>query len=180
MAARLLNLTPEPVAPTVVTFKQMTDWWLREKEAGGKKTVEYDRFIIGKLVAYFGAETPLTGITAPKIDEYRIKRLTTTSERTKRRLTPASVNRELSILRAVLRLAADEECGYLEKAPRVRLEKEPPRPTAAPGRRRDGPTSRGMPEGREASGSAAPQCLSLPGGRHRAAHRHAQVRDPGP
>src|SRR5206468_12721343 len=38
---------------------------------------------------------------------------------------PGSANRELSVLRGLLRLAADEECGYLEKAPKVRLEREP-------------------------------------------------------
>jgi integrase len=51
-------------------------------------------------------------------------RLAKKSQRTGRDLKRGSVNRELSILRAMLRLAADEDCGYLEKAPRVKLERE--------------------------------------------------------
>lgn len=35
------------------------------------------------------------------------------------------MNRELAVLRAVVRLAADEDYGHLAKAPRVRLEDEP-------------------------------------------------------
>jgi integrase len=77
------------------------------------------------ILSYFGAETPLTEILAPRIAEYRLQRLTRKSERTGHQLAPASVNRELAVLRAVLRLAADEDCGYLKKAPRVRMEKEP-------------------------------------------------------
>src|SRR5262249_12369573 len=46
-------------------------------------------------------------------------------KRTERELSKGTVNRELSILRGLLNLAADDECGYLEKAPKVRLEKEP-------------------------------------------------------
>jgi integrase len=126
LAARLLSKgsPAEPLHP-VVTFKAMTERYLKEKEVGRKRTLEFDRYMIAKLVAHFGAETPLTDITAPRIAEYRLKRLTMKSERTKRTLKPASVNRELAVVRAVLRLAASEDCGYLEKAPRVRLEKEP-------------------------------------------------------
>src|SRR5206468_136741 len=126
LAARLLKTdSPAEAVFSAVTFKAMTERYLKEKEVGRKRTLWYDRLIIAKLVAHFGAETPLTEITAPRIAEYRLMRLTTNSERTKRLLKPASVNRELSVLRAMLRLAADEDYGYLEKAPRVRLEKEP-------------------------------------------------------
>ena len=51
--------------------------------------------------------------------------MTTKSDRTERGLAPASVNRELSVLRAVLRLAADEDYSYLTKVPLVRMEDEP-------------------------------------------------------
>jgi integrase len=67
----------------------------------------------------------LTEITAPRIAEYRIMRMTTKSDKTQRNLEPGSVNRELLVLRGLVRPAADEECGYLEKAPKVRLEREP-------------------------------------------------------
>jgi integrase len=127
LATRLLNLddVKNPPARFIVTFKQMTERYLKEKEVGRKRTLEYDRFILAKLVDHFGADTPLTEITAPRIAEYRLGRLTLASARTGRKLKPASVNRELAVLRGVLRLAADDECGYLEKAPRVRMEKEP-------------------------------------------------------
>jgi integrase len=115
---------PAPAAP-VVTFKAMTERYLKEKEISRKRTVSNDRRIIKMLLAFFGESTPLTEITAPRIAEYRIMRLTTKSEKTQRALEPGSVNRELSILRGLLRLAAADECGYLEKAPRVRLEREP-------------------------------------------------------
>jgi len=82
------------------------------------------------------------------------------SERTGRRLAPASVNRELSILRAILRLAADAECGYLEKAPRVRLEKEP-----------EGQLRYLTDDER----AAAPKPPALPGRRDRAQYRDAEV-----
>ena len=126
MAARLLNVAAPPQPDlAVITFEAMTERYLKEKEISRKRTVDNDRRIIKMLTAFFGEATPLTAITAPRIAEYRIKRLTTTSEKTGRNLEPGSVNRELSILRGLLRLAADEECGYLEKAPRVRLEREP-------------------------------------------------------
>ena len=103
----------------------MTERYLKEKEISRKRTIENDRKIIKRLLLFFGEATPLTEITAPRIAEYRIMRLTTVSEKTKRTLEPGSVNRELSVLRGLLRLAADQECGYLDQAPKVRLEREP-------------------------------------------------------
>jgi integrase len=127
LAARILDrdVPPTPPAAPVITFKAMTERYLKEKEAGRKKTIQNDREALARFLEVFGAETPLTEITAPRIAEYRVVRLTTISPRTGRRLEPATVNRELSILRGLLRMAADDECGYLDSAPRVRLEKEP-------------------------------------------------------
>jgi integrase len=120
--------TPEPEskpAPAGVTFKQMTERYLLGRRASRKRAVTADDYFIVNLVTAFGSDTPLASITAPRIAEYRLKRLTTTSSRTGRRLAPASVNRELAVLRAILRLASDEECGYLDKAPRVKMEPTP-------------------------------------------------------
>jgi hypothetical protein len=61
---------PTPVAP-IVTFKAMTERYLREKKAAKKKTIRNDKNIIARLLVAFGSETPLTAITAPKIAEYR-------------------------------------------------------------------------------------------------------------
>src|SRR5262249_37195795 len=76
------------------------------------------------LKTALGADTPLAEITAARISEYKAGRLGTTSERTGRQLTPAAVNRPLSLLRHLLRLA-HEEWELLETVPRIRLEKEP-------------------------------------------------------
>jgi len=129
LAARLLNLAPQlgGSAPpkSVVTFKAMTERYLKEKEASNKKALYNDRGAIAACLAFFGADTPLSAITGPRIAEYRLARLTTTSAHTGRRLAPRTVNLELGILKAVLRMAASEECGFLEKVPRVRMEKVP-------------------------------------------------------
>ena len=126
MAARLLGVEPSvrDEGLPVVTFKTLTDRYLLTKEAGKKKSIKADRAIIKGLLAFLGASTPLAAITAPRIAEYRLTRLTTVSERTKATLGKGTVNRELSVLRALMNLAADPECGFLEKAPRVKLEHE--------------------------------------------------------
>jgi hypothetical protein len=127
LAARLLDrdVPPAPPAAPVVTLQAMAERYVREKEAARKKTIQSDREALARFLALWGAATPLTEITAPRIAEYRVMRLTTISPRTGRRLEPATVNRELSVLRGLLRMSADAECGYLERAPRVRMEKEP-------------------------------------------------------
>jgi len=130
LAARLLN--PEQAggiggsageSPILVTFKAMTERYLLEKAR--KKTLQSDKNLIARLLVAFGSDTPLTEITAPKIAEYRLDRLTIVSPKTGKRLEPSTVNRELQVLRCLLRMAASEDCGYLDKAPRVKMEKEP-------------------------------------------------------
>jgi hypothetical protein len=103
----------------------MTERFLLEKEAAKKKTIKSDRQIIARLLVAFGPETPLTEITAPKIADYRLARLTTTSPKIKKLIQPGTVNRELQVIRGLMRMAAGEDCGYLEKAPTVKMEKEP-------------------------------------------------------
>jgi integrase len=127
LAARILDrhIPPAPAAAPVVTFKAMTERYVREKEAAKKKNIRSDKHIIVRLLAAFGETTPLTEITSPKITDYRLARLTMVSPKTRKRLEPATVNRELQVLRGMLRMAASEDCGYLEKAPTVKMEKEP-------------------------------------------------------
>src|SRR5437899_1308555 len=62
-------------------------------------------------------------ITAARIADFRVQRLTVKSERTMRALTKGSVNRDLSILRHLLRLAVER--GELGAVPRIRMEREP-------------------------------------------------------
>jgi integrase len=126
MAARMLNIsTPKADDVHVVTFKQMTERYLLEKEAAKKKNIKADKHIIARLLAAFGPDTPLTEITAPKISAYRLERLTIISPKSKALLGPGTINRELQVLRGLLRMAASEDYGYLVKAPTVKMEKEP-------------------------------------------------------
>jgi integrase len=127
MATRMLNIaTPKVDDVHVVTFKQMTERYLLEKEAAKKKkNIKADKNIIKRLLAAFGPDTPLTDITAPKISAYRLERLTIISPKSKALLGPGTVNRELQVLRGLLRMAASEDYGYLAKAPTVKMEKEP-------------------------------------------------------
>jgi integrase len=126
MAARLLNVaTPKAEDVHIVTFKGMTDHFLREKDAAKKKTIRSDRNIIKRLLAAFGADTPLSEITAPKISAYRLDRLTTISPKSKGRLGAGTINRELQVIRGIVRMAASDDYGLLQKAPTVKMEKEP-------------------------------------------------------
>jgi len=103
----------------------MTERYLREKEASKEKNLRRDRHIIARLLTAFGETIPLTEITSPKIAEYRLGRLTIVSAKTGKRFEPATVNRQLQVLRGMLRMAASEDCAYLAKAPTVKMEKEP-------------------------------------------------------
>jgi integrase len=124
LAARQLGLAPAPAALPAMTLGAAVEKYLLEKTAGRKRSIRNDRMCFARLKALFGADRPLAEITVQQIGEYRVKRLTETSARIKRPVTPASVNRDLSILRGLLRLAV-HEWGALEKMPRIRFEKEP-------------------------------------------------------
>jgi integrase len=95
---------------------------LLAEKARRKTVTEYSR-IANHLRESFGADTPLTNITAARISNYRAGRMSNVSERTGRQLTAASVNRPLAVLRHLLKTAR-EEWGLLADVPRVRLEKE--------------------------------------------------------
>jgi len=96
--------------------------YLEYKRAKGKRSIRQDEQICGKLTRGFGAETPVTEITAQRIAQYDRVRVTQTSK-LGHLVTPSTVNRELAILRHMLRLA--EEWGYITKVPKIRLSKEP-------------------------------------------------------
>jgi integrase len=125
MAVRILEIeqaaAPEPPPPPK-TFGQVADEYLEFKQAKGKKTLEDDRRHLTRWRAALGAETPITAITGQQVAAYDRARAVETSK-LGRTITPASVNRELAVLRHLLRLA--EEWGYIPKAPRVRMGREP-------------------------------------------------------
>jgi integrase len=104
-----------------LTFGQACDRYLAVK--GRKKSLKEDTRIIAHLKAELGSTTPLSEITAPRIAEYKARRLGAKSCRGGL-LSAASVNRALALLRHLLRLA-HEEWGVIESVPRIRLEREP-------------------------------------------------------
>jgi integrase len=80
---------------------------------------------IGKhLKAEFGAETPVSAITAARVAEYEGKRLAATRRigDAERPLSQAAINRPRAFLRHVLKLA--QEWGVLASVPKIRLTKE--------------------------------------------------------
>ncbi len=122
LAARLLerDMPPAPVTPK--TFAQVAEEYLAFKRGKGKRSIREDEKILKKLKARLGPDTPLPEISAQRIAQYDRERV---SEKSKlgRPVTPSTVNRELAVLRHLLRLA--EEWGYIDKVPRIRLAKEP-------------------------------------------------------
>src|SRR6266511_2131559 len=96
--------------------------YLAFKRGKGKRSIEGDALHLRKLRGAFGDETPVAEITAQRIAQYDRQRATEIS-RLGRQVAPATLNRELATLRHLLRLA--EEWGYLPKAPRIRMGKEP-------------------------------------------------------
>jgi site-specific recombinase XerD len=121
LAARLLARdTPLPAAPKA--FAELAADYLTFKKAEGKRSVDDDARALTRLRAWFGDETPVGEITAQKIADYSRERAGQLS-RLKRPVSPATRNRELACLRHLLRLAT--EWGHTEKAPRIRLAKEP-------------------------------------------------------
>jgi integrase len=122
LAERLLerDAPKEPAKPKALAA--VIDEYLEFKRAKGKRSVHHDEYRLRRIKAWFGSDTPITEVTAQRIAQYDRARATEKSRR-KRPVMPATVNRELSILRHLLRLC--EEWGYIEKVPRIRLAPEP-------------------------------------------------------
>lgn len=100
------------------------------KAKARKRSIEADRRISEHLLEEFGATTRLQDLTVSRIAAYRERRLAAVSVRRRdkagkpARLSAASINRPLALLRHLLRLA-HEEWEVLPTVPKVRLEKEP-------------------------------------------------------
>jgi integrase len=122
-ARRLELATPKAEAPPPKTFAEVAEEYLATKRAGGKRSLRSDERHLHRYTAEFGAETPITEITAQRVAAYARRRTAETSARLKRAISPSTSNRELSTLRHLLRLA--EEWGYIPRAPKVRLWREP-------------------------------------------------------
>jgi integrase len=121
LAQCLLKVEPnKPVSG--LTFGQAVERYLAAKAR--KRSRDEDARIFEHLKAELGADTPLVQLTASRISEYKSKRLSTSSVRTKRELTAAGVNRPLAALRHLLRIA-QREWEVLQSVPTITLEKEP-------------------------------------------------------
>jgi integrase len=126
-AARLEAGIP-PALETAITLAAAFERYFKAKAR--KRSLAADRRISEHLLAERGATTRLRDLTASRIAAYRERRLAAGSVRRKdktgkpARLSAASINRPLALLRHLLRLA-HEEWEVLPTVPKVRLEKEP-------------------------------------------------------
>jgi len=162
------SATDTVAAPAGMTFGAMVEKFLAKKKSEGKRSIQDDEERSVPLLAFFGKATPLAAIRTRRVAEYRMARRATTS-RLGRPLAPATVNREVALLRSILRMALawDE----LERGAGVR-DDEGAGQTAVSGARRDHPAA-----GR-VRGVAQPPAA---GDRHRRpAYRPAQGRAPTP
>jgi integrase len=111
---------PKPRLETK-TFKDVADRYEQHKAA--KKSIREDRRILKNLTSWFGPDRQINTVTADLIDQHDVMRASKVSERTGARVGAASRNRDLAVLRSMLRLA--QRWGYVEKVPEIHLQKEP-------------------------------------------------------
>jgi integrase len=110
---------PKPDPVSTVTIGQSLNRLLDLKVK--KQTVGQYQRMAEHLMAYFGADTPLSQLTADRISEYKAKRLA--MKRGEQGLTAAAINRPLALLRHLLRQA--KKWKLLVEVPDVELKKEP-------------------------------------------------------
>jgi integrase len=122
LATRILAQPAPPAPPTPKTLAQVAQEYLDFKRGKGKRSIAQDEQILKKLKRRLGEETHITEIAAQRIAQYDRDRTTETS-RLGRPVTPSTVNRELAVLRHLLRLA--EEWGHIAKVPKIRMAREP-------------------------------------------------------
>ena len=121
LAGRLLERAPPPPA-VPKTLGQVGQEYLDYKRGKGKRSIRQDEQILAELTAQLSADTPITDITAQRVAQYKRDRVVEKSK-LGQLVTPSTINRELAILRHLLRLA--EEWGYIAKVPKIRLGREP-------------------------------------------------------
>lgn len=102
-------------------FGQVVDEYLAYKDSKGKRSLDDDRERGRRLLDKLGAATPVREITPRPVAEYGTARLGEVS-RLGRTLAPSTVNRELSLIRCMLRLARRWE--YIDRVPDFELSRE--------------------------------------------------------
>jgi integrase len=121
-AFRSETLAPPVEQKPTMTLSDAIDRFIAEKSRK-KSTAEAARVLRRVWLPAFGAETPLSDITADRIAGWRAARMTDISRQTKQLVSLASVYRPLALLRAVLRMAHREWC-VLDTVPFIKFEKE--------------------------------------------------------
>ena len=129
LAAVRLKIEQQPKAKERgLTLARAAERYVEAKAR--KRSLGDDIRILKHLEEFFGADTPLSEITASRIAEYKGRRLNTVRKTgqggaaTERPLAAGTVNRTLALLRHLLRLAC-EEWEVMQSIPKIRLEKEP-------------------------------------------------------
>ena len=119
------GITPRVKARNSLTFRQAIDRWFRVREAEGKRSIDRDIRSYKHLGPFFD-DVPVSKITAELVERYRVQRLNEHVSGTTRMTTPATVNREVALLKAVLSRAV--QWGWLDKNPiqGMAMLKEPP------------------------------------------------------
>jgi integrase len=107
-----------------MTFGEAISRYLEVKKT--KRGWKDDQRNLIRLRGVFDAALPLRDLTAGRIAEYKVQRARTLVRRDGRTrpISAATLNRELAVLRHLLQLAV-KEWEVLDKAPHIRLEKEP-------------------------------------------------------
>lgn len=123
LAARILERDAPRKKSVWKTFGEMADEYLAQKRALGKRSIRNDETAIAAFLAEFGQARPLTEIREAEVARYAERRLTEKSQRLKRLVRPATVNRQLAILRALLRLAKKRR--YITEVPEFDMAKKP-------------------------------------------------------
>ncbi len=116
-----------PAPPAVVAAPTMTlaqAFARYDQVKARKRSLAEDQRMADHLMAEFGKDTLLSAITAGRISEYKARRLAIEKSRRGGKLSAASINRPLMLLRHLLVLAATE-WEILAAVPRIKLEKEP-------------------------------------------------------
>lgn len=124
LAARMHERDTAAAAPAIAAllFGQAVERYLAAKSR--KKSVADDKRHLAVFTTAFGADAPLSEITAARISAWKAERLAAICPQTKAPYSAAAINRPLAALRHLLRLARDE-WEVLAAAPRIRLEREP-------------------------------------------------------
>ncbi|HKA52280.1 MAG TPA: tyrosine-type recombinase/integrase, partial [Candidatus Binatia bacterium] len=97
------------------TLQRWVARWFSLKN--GKASLAKDRWNATRLLSFFG-EGPLAEITTARVEDYKLARAGE-EDRYGRLPKPATINRELALLRSILRMAHEQDA--LLKLPKVKL-----------------------------------------------------------